>query len=307
MHVSVPEVHPGILNNSIFYSCDACAYVVGGPNQMIVDVHICARVLVWYVCVCAHIIWVLTNAASLHDIFSSLYSSKSKKMMMMTMLIFVQRFSMENIHPILRLRFLFAPLLVHSITILHPSFRFVQMQYTHIANRMACLLDIFDSNNSNNKMYSVKTDIARNIVRRWTFIVDVDSRGCRFQICNIIVLLSFIRLMISHQAIILVCSFTQYTHWWQIQRTEIHGNCDQNCDETEQKWLRTIEKGTLKMPIPLHLTNDDDNNNAAAAAVHLYRKYMYFNSTRFAGRSPAITTIRCLSLCLLLRIIITSE
>lgn len=70
-------------------------------------------------------------------------------------------------------------------------YKFRPNAMANIANRMA---GYFDSNNSNNKMYLVKTDIAR----RWTFIVDVGrsllSLSNMQYYCS-----SLIRLMISHR------------------------------------------------------------------------------------------------------------
>lgn len=104
-------------------------------------------------------IWVLTNAASLHDIFSSLIHCWNWRWWWCWFL--SSGLSGKQLSPL-------------ASSIFVSIVKFIRMAW------------YFD-NNSNNKMYSVKTDIAR----RWTFVVDVGS--CHFQICNIIVLLSFIQ------------------------------------------------------------------------------------------------------------------
>lgn len=108
-------------------------------------------------------IWVSDQCCEFAWYFLISYSLKLKMMMMM-MLIFVQRFEWKTSNR----RRMSVSVSERARGKFKPS------------GRIAWYFD----NNSNNKMYSVKTDIAR----RWTFVVDV--RSCRFQICNIIVLRS---------------------------------------------------------------------------------------------------------------------
>lgn len=171
-------------------------------------------------------------------------------------------------------------------------YKFGPNAVANFANRMAWY---FDSNNSNNKMYSVKTDIAR----RWTFIVDVGS---------LVVLKYAILLFFSYSAhdiastIILVCFYsvhmhthtqchrhsftfahisTEFTHYCRMDtpypecsdgaynvkkfmEIVIEIAMKQNVSDGERTNERTDERGTVKMPNPLLL---NDNNNSSTTQL----------------------------------------